>query len=472
MVFSSISFIFFLLPVFLLADFVFRKWVRMRNFAVIIFSLLFYTWGEGLNVMILVLLGGLTFFAGTILWRSEGRKQKYCLFLFVAIALLILIGYKYLYWMLGILVQCFPTLADIRPLDRFASPVTQIPPLGISFFTFHSISYLVDIYRRKITDKPVLSEFLCYFFMFPHLVAGPIVRYVNIQHDLGHRGPDRTLFEYGVVRFLIGLNKKVLIANSVAPLADLAFSMNTGKLCALDAWLGLLAYTVQIYFDFSGYSDMAIGLAAMMGFHFHENFNSPYKSKSIREFWRRWHISLSTWLRDYLFIPLGGSRGSEIRTYFNLFVVFVLCGLWHGAQMTFLVWGLFHGFFMMLERLGLGDWLEKKAIAPVAHVYCMLVVMASWVLFRATSFDQVTGYFAALFCGGFGQMVIPLESINLIALAAGIWIALFPVRSFSVRSSHEPGYPAIPYAVNVVFALLSCVFLFVSARNPFIYFNF
>lgn len=310
----------------------------------------------------------------------EQRKKKY-LFLFIGFSLLTLIGYKYLYWLLYNLTSFVPYLQKVAFFSRYASPVPQIPPLGISFFTFHSISYLIDIYRKKITEKPRLSDFLCYFFMFPHLVAGPIVRYVHIQNDLGSRQFSKQLFEYGIARFLIGLNKKILIANSVAPLADVAFFHNS-SLGLFDAWLGIIAYAVQIYFDFSGYSDMAIGLAAMMGFHFHENFNSPYRSKSIREFWQRWHISLSTWLRDYLYIPLGGSHGSSIRTYINLFIVFVLCGLWHGAQYTFLLWGIFHGFLLFVERLGIGSWLERQT-AFVSRTYCLLMVTMSWVFFRA-----------------------------------------------------------------------------------------
>ena len=225
-------------------------------------------------------------------------------------------------------------------------------PLGISFFTFHAISYLIDIRRGVIQPAKNAVDFLTYFCMFPHLVAGPIVRYAQVQHELTRRGPDASLFSYGVFRFLMGLNKKVLIANSVAGIADAAFVLSSqGNLHFLDAWLGIAAYTVQIYFDFSGYSDMAIGLAAMAGFHFEENFNRPYSSSSIREFWRRWHISLSSWLRDYLYIPLGGSRGSVLSTYRNQLVVFFICGLWHGADMTFIVWGLWHGIFLIVERM-------------------------------------------------------------------------------------------------------------------------
>lgn len=210
-----------------------------------------------------------------------------------------------------------------------------------------------------------------------------------------------------------------------------------------------------------------------MGFHFHENFNSPYRSKSIREFWQRWHISLSTWLRDYLYIPLGGSHGSSIRTYINLFIVFVLCGLWHGAQYTFLLWGIFHGFLLFVERLGIGSWLERQT-AFVSRTYCLLMVTMSWVFFRAGSLDQASHYFASLFFGNTdpGMMVILLEPLNLVALGIGIWIALFPLKRFSAGSAQTPVYALFPYIVNVLLAFLSLTVLFMGARNPFIYFNF
>lgn len=472
MVFSSISFIFFLFPIFLLIDFVFRRATNIRNIAVIFFSLFFYTWGEGINVVILVVLGFFTFFAGVTLFNSMEKRKRLYLSFFIGFSLLTLIGYKYLYWILYNLTYFVPFLQKVAFFSRYSSPVPQIPPLGISFFTFHSISYLIDIYRKKITEKPRLSDFLCYFFMFPHLVAGPIVRYVHVQKDLNSRHVNRQLFEYGIARFLIGLNKKILIANSVAPLVDVAFLYNS-SLGLFDAWIGIIAYAVQIYFDFSGYSDMAIGLAAMMGFHFHENFNSPYRSKSIREFWQRWHISLSTWLRDYLYIPLGGSHGSSVKTYINLFIVFVLCGLWHGAQYTFLFWGIFHGFLLFIERAGLGNWLERQT-ALVSRIYCLLMVTFSWVLFRAVSLDQAYHYFVSLFSGSIdpGKMIIPLEPLNILALVTGIYIALFPWKRFSAGSVQSPHYALFPYTVNILLAFLSLAVLFIGARNPFIYFNF
>lgn len=316
MVFASLSFIFILLPLFLVVDFSARlaKSAVLRNSGLLFISLLFYTWGEAANVFLLFGLGIVNYAAGNYLPKSKNPRR--CIAIFVAVNLAVLIGFKYACWLLAFVI---PAL-----VGKKASL-----PLGISFFTFHAISYLIDVHRRHIAPAKTALDFLTYFCMFPHLVAGPIVRYAQVRDDLAGRGPNRDLFSFGLYRFLVGLNKKVIIANSVAVMADSAFLMSAGgHLHFFDAWLGIMAYAVQIYFDFSGYSDMAIGLAAMAGFHFDENFRRPYSSASIREFWRRWHISLSSWLRDYLYIPLGGNKGSRQATYRNLLIVFALCGLW------------------------------------------------------------------------------------------------------------------------------------------------
>lgn len=466
MIFSSISFIFFLLPVFLLLDFVLRKKVSSRNISLILFSLLFYTWGEGENVLLLIFLGAFNFFAGLTLYAYNGRGKTFLLGLFVSTNLGCLVYYKYLFWFVSLLTTGFPALAFIQ-VEPHALP------LGISFFTFHGISYLIDIYRKSITERPAFIRFFTYFFMFPHLVAGPIVRYLHVEKDLLQRGVDRELFIYGVARFLVGINKKILIANSVAPIADAAFGIPVAQLGIADAWIGALAYTIQIYFDFSGYSDMAIGLAAMAGFHFEENFNAPYRSKSIREFWRRWHISLSSWLRDYLYIPLGGSRCSTLCVYRNLLIVFTVCGLWHGAQFTFLMWGFLHGALLVLERSGFGNWLERQP-AVLSRGYCLLMVLFGWVLFRADSLTQGIHYLGTLFysANGFSEIILPIGPANYAALIVGTGIALFPARLFSSNSSHNPQYASIAYIVNVLLALLSIAIMYIGARNPFIYFNF
>lgn len=346
-------------------------------------------------------------------------------------------------------------------------------PLGISFFTFHAIRYLIDVYRRHIPPAKNALDFLTYFCMFPHLVAGPIVRYAQVKDDLGARGPDKELFAFGMYRFLVGLNKKVIIANSVAVMADSAFSMSTvGTLHFFDAWLGITAYAVQIYFDFSGYSDMAIGLAAMAGFRFEENFLRPYSSASIREFWRRWHISLSSWLRDYLYIPLGGSRHGEFATYRNLLLVFFLCGLWHGADVTFILWGLWHGVFLVLERLPVGRMLERLP-GILCRGYTLLVVLVGWVFFRAENIGAAGTYLSDMFTVSFAPVALSYHATACVALVAGTVLCLLPDRFFPAPTSRMAGsFPASAYWLQALLAVLSVALLLIGARNPFIYFDF
>ena len=401
---------------------------------------------------------------GKLLIMSD-RRRRAVLVTGIVLNLLVLFFYKYLFWVVSSATEwlSLPPVPHIH--DRAL-------PLGISFFTFHAVSYLVDLYKGKIGPHTGL-DFLTYYFMFPHLVAGPIVRFSDVQADIDGRdasGFDRSLFVWGVWRFIIGLNKKVLIANSVAPIADLAFHNLTGSVSMGTAWLGMVAYTVQIYFDFSGYSDMAIGLAAMAGIRFHENFNAPYTSVSIRDFWRRWHISLSSWLRDYVYIPLGGSRCSTAKLYRNLLIVFLLCGIWHGAQSTFVLWGLFHGGFLILERTRFGRWVEALP-KWVQHGYCLLIVMLGWVLFRAENLPQALGYWQSLVMG-MPTLDIPTGWLNVVALAAGCLIALFGRRFYLRQDAFAPVVTTWLYAVNLLLFVLSLMVLYSGTRNPFIYFNF
>ena len=401
---------------------------------------------------------------GKLLIMSD-RRRRAVLVTGIVLNLLVLFFYKYLFWVVSSATEWL----SLSPVPHIHD---RALPLGISFFTFHAVSYLVDLYKGKIGPHTGL-DFLTYYFMFPHLVAGPIVRFSDVQADIDGRdasGFDRSLFVWGVWRFIIGLNKKVLIANSVAPIADLAFHNLTGSVSMGTAWLGMVAYTVQIYFDFSGYSDMAIGLAAMAGIRFHENFNAPYTSVSIRDFWRRWHISLSSWLRDYVYIPLGGSRCSTAKLYRNLLIVFLLCGIWHGAQSTFVLWGLFHGGFLILERTRFGRWIEALP-KWVQHVYCLLAVMLGWVLFRAENLPQALGYWQSLVAGA-PTLDIPTGWLNVGALTAGSLIALFGRRFYLRQDAFAPVVTTWLYAVNLLFFVVSVMVLYSGTRNPFIYFNF
>ena len=395
--------------------------------------------------------------------RLELSIRKFILAVGVTFNVAVLFYFKYLVWILSEL--------QTISLFQWISIKEQALPLGISFFTFHAVSYLVDVYKG-IIRKHGAVEFASYFFMFPHLVAGPIVRFETVRRDLLHRKFDSLLFAYGAFRFVLGVNKKVLIANSVAPLADLAFFSSSPTLGAIDAWIGILAYTVQIYFDFSGYSDMAIGLAAMMGVRFEENFQSPYRSQSIREFWRRWHISLSTWLRDYLYIPLGGSRCSKWMNYRNLVLVFIICGLWHGAQFTFLIWGLFHGALLIFERT-IGNEIIEKTPLLIRRVYCMVMVAVGWVFFRADNLPQAYDYIVCMFSFDMNPATLTTHSwVNLSALVLGLGISLFGREYFRYGNENDKYMPLTLFAVNMVLFVISLCVLYTSHRNPFIYFNF
>lgn len=469
MVFASLPFIFFILPLFLTLDFLSQKKNLIRNFFIILVSLFFYVFDGGTHSLkILLAYGVLNFFFGYILEYVKSKNhilKNLTLILFVAINLLALVFYKYSFWLVNLLHD--KGIAD----NITAKP--QILPLGISFFTFHAISYLIDISRGELNGKSNVVNFLTYFFMFPHLIAGPIVRYKQVKDDLVNRTYDQSLFSYGLYRFILGVNKKILIANSVAPIANMAFTYHVASISTADAWLGAVAYMIQIYFDFSAYSDMAIGLAAMSGFRFSENFNQPYLSTSIKDFWRRWHISLSSWLRDYVYIPLGGSRVPTYRIYVNLITVFFLCGLWHGANMTFVIWGLYNGLFLILERLFLGDLLARVP-KLITHLYAIFVVLIGWVFFRADSLSQAFEYLSVMF--GLSNLdkesICQAQLLNYIALVVGCIIVFLKLKSFNSSNTHETVTHNYAYFVNFILIFVSVLVLYFGAQNPFIYFNF
>jgi alginate O-acetyltransferase complex protein AlgI len=355
-------------------------------------------------------------------------------------------------------------------------------PLGISFYTFHALSYLVDVSRRAADGQRDPAAMGLYIVFFPQLIAGPIIRYKDIADQLVHRAVTREAFALAIQRFVIGLAKKMLIANTLAGPADAIFALPTAELTVGLAWLGIVCYTLQIYFDFSGYSDMAIGLALLFGFRFPENFNYPYVARSLTEFWRRWHISLSTWFRDYVYVPLGGNRRGAARTFLNLWIVFFLCGLWHGAAWTFVAWGLYHGSFLVVERLGAGRWLERLW-APARHAYAMLAVMVGWVFFRAESLHQAAGYLAAMsgFAAGSGleqHVGLQLNTVVALALAAGVTgsAPVLPrlgrwsegISALNLRLVVEVGR----IAGLVLLLVASAMLMAAGTYNPFIYFRF
>lgn len=415
MLFSSPIFLFLFLPVVLLLYFIAPK--RFRNSVLTGASLLFYAWGE--PVMVLLMLGSI--FANYLfgLWVErvqDTRAATPVLTLSVIFNLGMLVYYKYAMF----LVEAFNQILQSVGLPALEWSHKIVMPIGISFYTFQAMSYVIDVYRKEVPAQRNMWAVALYITLFPQLIAGPIVRYIDVAAQLAQRTVTSALFAKGIQRFVFGLGKKMLIANTMALVADSAFDSSLGQLSPFAAWIGLICYAFQIYFDFSGYSDMAIGLGLMFGFEFLENFNYPYISRSITEFWRRWHMSLSTWFRDYLYIPLGGNRRGAARTYVNLLIVFFLCGLWHGASWNFVCWGLFHGSFLVFERIGLTN-LLARCWRPVQHAYTLLAVLVGWVFFRAETFADATAYLKTMF--GLASKVsehAPLE----VYIDRGLWVAL------------------------------------------------
>ena len=369
MVFSSTIFLFFFLPLTLLAYFVVGP--RGRNLILLAASLLFYAWGETVYLLVMLFSIAANYLFGLLIDRARERGSRggTAFALAVATNLGLLGFFKYANFFVDNLNQVLPVLG-LAPMDIGRVHL----PIGISFFTFQALSYIIDLYRNETAVQRSLLNFALYKALFPQLIAGPIVRYRDVAREIEQRTVSLDDFASGVQRFIIGLGKKVLIANVMGRAADTIFATPAETLPATLAWTGSIAFMLQIYFDFSGYSDMAIGLGRMFGFHFLENFNYPYIARSVREFWRRWHISLSTWFRDYLYIPLGGNRHGPVRTGANLLLVFLLCGLWHGASWTFLIWGVYHGIFLVLERVpavrGCSTGCQRQCSMPMCSWWC------------------------------------------------------------------------------------------------------
>lgn len=489
MAFDSPLFLFLFLPLVLGLNLAFSRFLRGgRNLFLLSASALFYAWSE--SFLVLVMLGsaavdyfcGLAVAGGRSAALAKGgkrtRQQKAAVVVSVCVNLLVLAYFKYADFGL---VELTDLLGDIGiPVSTRGFPFWKgALPLGISFYTFQSMSYTIDVYRGEVTPTRSFIDFTCFVTLFPQLIAGPIVRYRDIAAQLVDRKVSLDGFARGVRRFLIGLAKKVLIADALAgPAQHILNDMPADQLGAATAWLGVLAYTLRIYFDFSGYSDMAIGLGRMLGFKFPENFDYPYASRSLREFWRRWHITLSSWFRDYLYIPLGGGRRGSARVAFNLGVVFLLCGLWHGANWNFIAWGLFHGAFLMLERTRFGEWVEE-GWNPLRHLYVLLVVMGGWVLFATESLARAGSIFEAL--AGFGRG-LPDPGINLsleawLMLAAGTLgalpvIPLLAAWTKKLSSEKAAWMKAASVAALIALMLLSWTKIFGEAQSPFLYYRF
>ena len=454
MVFASPIFLFAFMPLAvglcMLARWTKRPWVR--NGLLLLLSLAFYAWGEPMYVFLM--LGAIL---ANYLLAFRVRKSRLVFVCAMALDLGLLAVFKYL----DLLISA------ANGLFRLNLPGAHLAlPIGISFYTFQILSYVIDVRRGDVPPARNLVDFAAYVSMFPQLIAGPIVRYVDVAADLRRLNGGISTAAAGARRFCMGLAKKVLLANTLASAADTAFGM-TGSLNFGGAWAGLIAYALQIYFDFSGYSDMAIGLGKMLGFSFPENFRYPYVSLSVKEFWRRWHLSLSTWFRDYLYIPLGGSRRGKGRTLLNLLIVFALCGLWHGADWTFLLWGLWHGLFLCLERLSFMKKLQEALPKWVRWCYTALVVLLGWVLFRADNLGMALQYAGNLFSleGVWISEVLTVQSGA--ALLAGI-VCCLPLPRPRQNALTETVYTLM--ALTLLAACALC--LAGGTYNPFIYFRF
>ncbi len=451
MVFSSSVFLFLFLPIVLLFYYgVFRKSRRWQNILLTFSSLFFYAWGEPLFVLVMLGSIAVNWFLGLQVSRyADNRKAQRIL---VAIAITVNIGILFVFKYLSFFANM---ITNSKVLDIAL-------PIGISFFTFQAMSYVFDIQRGRGQARKNPLDVALYISFFPQLIAGPIVRYETIAEQINNRRETLSDFTDGIERFMCGFIKKVFIANNIAPLAGLAF--DHGIPTTVFAWMGAIAYTLQIYYDFSGYSDMAIGLGKMFGFKFNENFDYPYIAKSISEFWRRWHISLSTWFRDYVYFPLGGSRvKTKTRLVFNLFVVWFLTGVWHGANWTFFLWGLMY--FVLITSEKLTGFSQK--LGKFGHIYTMLFVIIGWVIFRADSLPAAFSYISAMF-GITGAGLLTVSDVfwlknNAFFLVAGIVFAL-PVAKKLPRAIQTAGIAAC--------FLLAFTYMIKGSYNPFIYFNF
>ena len=473
MVFSDLFFLFAFIPAFAICYMLASLWRRsldVRNIILVIFSLIFYAWGEPVYVLLMLFSVLLNYLSGLAIGKTQGTSRRWALALGLVCNLLILGTFKYL----GFFVE---TLTSI---GISVSAPTIALPIGISFYTFQSISYLIDVYRNESPVQKRFRDLLLYISMFPQLIAGPIVRYGTIAHEINNRHVTANDLADGVYRFLRGLGKKVILANQLSELSSQFLVNELNDLTTTGAWLGIVAFTLQIYFDFSGYSDMAIGLGRCLGFHFNENFRHPYCCNSITDFWRRWHISLGSFFRDYVYIPMGGNRQHQA---INILVVWFLTGMWHGASWNFIIWGVYFGIIVMLEKYTLLKVIGKIP-AVLLHIYSLLLVIIGWGIFYFDDFSQMTTFFLRFF----GQADTFHDFLTISAITDNFWMwvmaLLFcmPVRSASARllarithagsALHQTLTFTVRLSVSLLMLVLSVALLVGATNNAFIYTRF
>ena len=466
MLFSSMTFVFIFLPIVCAVYLLVRP--EIKNYVLLISSMLFYAWGEPRYLAIMILTIVINYYGAFFISRSNHHK-KWILAVTIMANLSFLFYFKYFNFVMRNINDAFDTQFDF---------INIIMPIGISFYTFQALSYVVDVYRGEVNVQKNVYKLALYISLFPQLVAGPIVKYHDMAKQIDKRDVTFDKVNYGVKRFIIGLAKKMLIANTLGAVADKIFAQPVEQVDVLTAWLGAIAYSLQLYYDFSGYSDMAIGLGSIFGFKFLENFNYPYISKSITEFWRRWHISLSTWFKEYLYIPLGGNRVTKRRNIFNLFVVFLATGIWHGAEWTFVIWGLWHGSFIIFEKLT--GWHKKEGgfkLNLAHHIYTIFIFVIGWVIFRAENLSYATDYIKNMFGLISEHNIIYnhsyyIDNLEIITFVAAI-ICTMPIfnKLLDIDFKCKIKRTLLNIWLLCIF-ILSVSVMAASTYNPFIYFRF
>ena len=467
MLFSSATFIFLFLPIVSATYLLARK--EIRNNLLLLASLFFYAWGEPRYLLIMLLTILINYVGANYISRSKNeRHRKILLVLSIIADLSCLFYFKYFNFFIE-------NLNNITHLNLHFIDVVM--PIGISFYTFQAMSYLIDVYRREVAAQKSIYNLALYITLFPQLIAGPIVKYHDVEEQISNRDSTFEKVSYGIKRFIIGLSKKMIIANTLGVIVDQIFAAPAQSFDTPTAWLGAITYSLQLFYDFSGYSDMAIGLGSIFGFKFLENFNYPYISKSITEFWRRWHISLSTWFKEYLYIPLGGNRVSKRRTYLNLLIVFLATGFWHGAAWNFIVWGLWHGFFIVLEKITGWHKVETKNILHLClkQLYASFVFIIGWVMFRAENMEYAFHYIQNMF--GLTKIAklqhingLDMQSVVVLVVALVCATPIFH-KMLDIPYKHK----ILRSLVNIWLMILFIISLSIIANatyNPFIYFRF
>lgn len=472
MVFSGIPFLFFFLPIFLILYYIAS--FRLKNYILLLFSLVFYAWGEPIYIL-LMLFASLVDYVNGLLMTKYGENQRIrMIFLLFSVCInLSMLGFfKYADFFILTMNQMFK--CEIPPLGLGL-------PIGISFFTFQTMSYSIDLYRREVTVEKNYFTYLTYVSMFPQLIAGPIVRFSTIQEELHHREIHFNGFAFGMMRFLQGLFKKVLIANNIGLLWESIRMMEYGNTSVLTAWLGACSFTLQLYFDFSAYSDMAIGMGEMLGFHFLENFNYPLFANSVTDFWRKWHISLSTWFRDYVYIPLGGNRKGTVKQLRNIAIVWFLTGMWHGAAWNFILWGVYYGILLALEKFVWGKYL-KKLPRLLQHFYTILIVVVGFTIFVFEDMGEL-GNYLQLMLGANGNPAFGIDFLYyiqnnaaLLLTAAIFAMPVYPWLKKKIEISFSDRAKTIVWictsAASIMLFIVTVAYLVGESYNPFLYFRF